>query len=407
MNYSKSALKGISWYSLLRLIVRSLILVKVAILAHVLLPSQFGEFGAAAIALGLFEIFTETGINPFLLQEKTDPATYINTAWIISIVRGLLISALIFLASPFIAVFFHNPSLRNLLYMICLVPVIRGFINPLIIKFQKNLEYKNESFYRLTIITVELVVTVVLAVLTHSVYSFVWGLIASALVEVLLSHTIIKIRPVFQFDSNQAKTILHRGKWVTGFGVLDYVYTQGDNTVVGRLMDQSSLGIYQNAYKISAFPLTEIGEVFYKVTFPIFVQFSDNLPRLRSAAVKSAVLLTGTLFVASVSLFFLAQPLVQIVLGPNWSATVPVVKALAFLGFFRGCIYCFNPVFMAIKKQQIVTYITAVSTIGLLVTIVPFVSRWGLLGAAYSAMIGSIVAIPVALFFIIRLFKTL
>jgi len=400
MNYFPSAFKGASWFSVLRIVIRGLTIIKIAVLARLLLPAQFGEFGIATILLGLLEIFTETGINVFLLQEKSDPEKYIDTAWTISIIRGILISLLILLSAPLVSQFFRVTHIIPLIYLISLVPLIRGFINPMIVKFQKDLKYRQEFAYRSVIILVESTVIIALAILTRSVYSFAWGLIASALLEVLISHLFVHPRPKFKFDISQAKQIITRGKWVTGFGIMEYVYTQSDNVVVGRILGQSPLGIYQNAYKLSVLPLTEIGEVFYKVTFPIFVRLTHYPDRLKKAAIKSSLILVSLLFVSSFALFYLAQPIISIFLGPNWQAAVPLIKILAFLGFLRGLGYSFNSLFLALKKQHRVTIITTTSAAGLLFSIIPLVTTYGLTGAAYSAMFGAALALVPATYFV-------
>ena len=108
MSYFKKTLSGIFWIAFLRGIIRVILLAKIAILARLLLPEQFGAFGVAALTISFLEILTETGINVFLLQGREKLEDYIDTAWIISIARGFLISAAIFIAAPYIADFFPH-----------------------------------------------------------------------------------------------------------------------------------------------------------------------------------------------------------------------------------------------------------------------------------------------------------
>ena len=88
MGYLKDTIKGLSWMTALRAVTRGLAVVKIAILARILLPSQFGNYGIALLVLGFLEVLTETGINVFLIQEKDDPQKYLNSAWVVSIARG-------------------------------------------------------------------------------------------------------------------------------------------------------------------------------------------------------------------------------------------------------------------------------------------------------------------------------
>ena len=70
MGYLKDTLKGISWMTGLQVLVKAVAVGKIAVLARILSPSQFGSYGIALLVLGLLEVLTETGINVFLIQER-------------------------------------------------------------------------------------------------------------------------------------------------------------------------------------------------------------------------------------------------------------------------------------------------------------------------------------------------
>lgn len=407
MGYFKTAVWGLGWTTALRGSIRVLSLLRLAVLARILLPFQFGAFGVAAMALALLEMVTETGINVFLLQERDELKKYIDTAWIVSIGRGFLVALLIFTIAPLVARFFADASLAPLLYLTCLVPIIRGFINPACVKFQKELEFNKEFLYRFALVVVELVTTVSIGWVTRSATSFVWGLILAGVVEVALSFIVVSRRPRWAFDLSQLRLILHRGKWVTGFGVLDYIFTQGDNIAVGRLLGQSSLGIYRTAYNLSTLPVTEVVDIYYKVSFPVYVKMTSYPDRLKRAVVKSVSLIAGGVLAISLGLFLLARPLVLLILGPNWISAVPVVRVLAFAGLFKSLSYSFNSLFVSLGLQKHVTAIIFVSAAILLITIIPAVTLWGIVGAGYSALLASGLTLPVTLFFAWRTLKSL
>ena len=145
MGYTKEAIKGVSWLGAFRLFARVLSFLRTIIVARILSPAQFGVYGIAALALSLIEILTETGINVFLVQNKDNIGKYISTAWVVSIIRGILISFLIFSSSFFVAEFFKNPDTLALLMLVSVVPLIRGFINPSVVKFQKDLQFHKDN----------------------------------------------------------------------------------------------------------------------------------------------------------------------------------------------------------------------------------------------------------------------
>jgi len=262
MNSIKNILRGISWIGLFRVVFRVISFVKIAILARLLTPFDFGIFAVASLVLALLEKITETGINVFLIQENKELEEYVNTAWVVSIIRGLMISLLMFFFARIIANFFHIKEAIYLLRLISIVPLLRGFINPAIIKFQKNLQFNKEFYLRSTLVFADLIVCLAVVFITGSVIGLVYGLITSTIFEIVFSFIFIVPRPHLFFDKQQAKTIIFRGKWVNFYGLTDYLFENLDNMVVGRILGTSYLGFYNMAYKISYLPISEVAQVF-------------------------------------------------------------------------------------------------------------------------------------------------
>ncbi|MFH0943408.1 MAG: lipopolysaccharide biosynthesis protein [Candidatus Beckwithbacteria bacterium] len=405
MGYSKQAFKGISWLGALRVLIRSLSFIKIAILARLLLPAQFGLFGIAGLILAFLETVTETGVNVVLIQQTDDAKDYLNTAWIVSIARGILISALIFFSIPFITHFFKSSDAQPILKLMSLVPLIRGFINPAIIFFQKQLAFHKEFYFRSSLIFVETLFTVLLTLITRSASSLVYGLIISALLEVILSFVFVKPRPKLAFELLRLKKVLNRGKWVTAASVFNYLFQQGDDILVGRILNTSALGFYQMAYKISTLPITEVADTISKITFPVYAKIALDKPRIKQAYLKVTAIISLLVIPFGLGLFFFTQPIVNLVLGPNWLVIVPVLKILTVFGVIRAITGSASALFLALNKQEYVTALTLSSILGLALSLYPLIVKFGILGAGLAALIGSLTAIPVIGFCLIKALK--
>lgn len=407
MSYTRIAFGGLSWTAGLRGVLRLITILRMAVLARILTKTSLGVFGIVTMVLALLEIATETGINVFLMQEKGKIDKYIDTAWVISIIRGFLIAALILITAPWVSSFFNSPDSLNLLYLLALAPFIRGFINPSIITYLKELKFGREFVLRGSLFALEAAVSIVVCWSTRSPVGLIWGLIASAVFEVILSWGFITPKPKLNFNLMFSKQILARGKWVMGFGLLDYLFTQSDNIVVGKLLGEAPLGVYQYAYKVSTTPVSEIVDVFYRATFPIFSKMNEGGKSLKSAVIKTVI--TVNLLTIGLGLFIwlFAYWIILLLFGSSWLDAVPVLRILAFLGIARGLSYSFNSVFMAQKQQKYVTLVVLTSTLGLLATIVPAVKMWGIIGAAAAATFGAALSLPVAIYFAYKSFKNL
>lgn len=405
MGYSKQAIIGLSWISAFRVVSRGISLMRLVILARIISPSEFGVFGIATIALAFLEILTETGINVFLIQLKKDIDRFINSAWIVSILRGTIMSIVILAASPFIVDFFKLPDLHRFLLLISIVPFIRGFINPSIIKYQKELKFNNEFYLRLAIFIFDSTISLILVFLTHDAIGFVWGLVAGALFEVILSFALFKPYPRLKFNPNMIKTIVRSGKWVTFSGIFNYIAENGDNIVVGKILGPSALGIYEMGYNIATLPISEVADVFNKVAFPVYSRISEDIHRLRKAFIKSSLGVSFAVIILSILIFLLPKELFVLVLGEKWLGVIFILKPLVLYGALRGISGTTSALFLSMGKQNYVAVMTFIRLLVLAITIVPLTVSYGLVGASYAPLLSVIAELPIITYYIWKTFK--
>lgn len=389
-----------------RVISRVIATIRNIILARILTPWQFGVFGIATIILSFLEILTETGINVVLIQEKNNIDRFINSAWVVSILRGMIIFLGILLLSPIIVSFFNIADLYRFLFLISLVPLIRGFINPSIVKFQRELKFNKEFWLRITIYLFDSAVSIILALIVKDAISFVWGLIAGAVLEVVLSFILFKQKPLLKFEFNFIKEIINRGKWVTAYGIFNYIAQEGDSIVVGKLLGAFSVGIYQMAYKFSTLPISEISDVVNKVIFPVYSKISGEKERLLKAFRKTLLAISLPVIVLSTIIFFLPRSFFEILLSPQWGEISTILKILVIYGMLRAISGVSSSLFLALKKQNFVAGMTFVRVLVLTVTIVPLTSMYGIVGASIAALLSVLLEFPLIGYFIFVIFKS-
>lgn len=401
MHYSQEVIKGVSWTSALRISTRILALAKTAVIARLLTPDQFGVYGVALLVLGFLELSTETGVNVFLVQKKDDINNYIDTAWVVSIIRGLGMGLVIFLLAPVIAQFFSSPSAVGVLQVTALIPFVRSFINPAVVKFQKELKFNKDFLYRFLVFLIDTAIAIGLAYLLRTEVSLIWGMAGGALVGVGISWVLVKPIPRLTFDWVKAKEILHRGKWITWAGTFDYVFQHLDDTVVGRLLGTAPLGLYQQAYKVGT--LSDPGDILSRVTFPLYSRMADDQKKIRAAFLRTFIF--TAIFVLGYALLAVvfAEWAVLLFLGPQWLGAVTALKILAVMGAVRSLILSTFPLFLAYEKQEYVTAVTLVSIVALAIVIVPLTSNFGIAGAGSAAIIGSAASLPLVVYYVRKL----
>lgn len=406
MGYSKQAIIGISWIGAFRILSRLIAFLRVVILARLLVPAQFGVFSIASMALGLLEILTETGINVFLIQEKEDVDSYVNDAWLVSIIRGILIAFFIILTAPFVATFFQIEQFLGIILLISAVPLIKGFINPSIVKYQKNLQFNKEFFLRSAIFALDSLVAIAVSFITRSAIGLVFGLMAGAILEVILSFILIKPTPKLSFNFQKINKIIHRGKWVTLYGIFNYAASEGDNITIGKILGPGLLGIYKMGYTISTLPVSGVSDVANRVIFPVYSKISQDINRLKRGFIKTLFFVSAISILIGTVVFFFPKELFILIFGSRWADTVIVLKPLAIYGVIRAITGTTSSLFLAVGKQNYVAGMTFLRFIVLVVTVVPLTLTYGIVGSSISVLLSGILELPLAAYYAISVFKS-
>lgn len=404
MGYFKLAFSGISWMSVLRASTRGLAIIKTIVLARILLPAQFGIYGIATIVLGFLETLTETGINIFLVQKDDDINPYINSAWVVSITRGIIMSVSIIVFAPLIAGFFRSSNATSILYLTAIIPFVRGFINPSCVKFQKSLQFRKQFYYDSSLFLLDTLLAISLAYFTKSENSLIIAMIITAFVEVFISFIVFSPKPKLILDKIKFMEIIKTGKWITGASIANYIFENVDDAFVGRILGSSALGIYQQGYRIASIPASEVGQVFNKVTFPLFVTINNDIKRVKKAFIKTLIVITGLVSIYGLVVFKFADKIVFYLLGDNWIPVIPVLQILAIYGVTKAISNSFFSLFLGIKKEGIVTLTSTIRAVVLISTIYPLIKIFGVLGAGFSAILASVISMP---FFIYYAWKNL
>jgi O-antigen/teichoic acid export membrane protein len=351
------------------------------------------------------EVITETGINVFLIQEKDNVQKYLDSAWVVSIIRGTLMSLLIIFSAPFVTHFFKTPEVTNLLYLISAVAFIRGFINPMEVSFQKNLQFAKQFLFQGILYLIGAGIAISYGLMTHSESAMIISMIVVAIVEVVLSFIIFKDKPKLKLDKEKFMKVIHSGKWITGAGIFGYIFQNIDNITVGKLLGTTSLGFYQQSYSVSTLPVSGVSDIFNVVMFPILVKISGDVKQLKTAFYKAVSAVLAMAIVFGIVIIFFTKPIILLFLGPKWFSIEPVLKVLAIFGVFKSILNSTYSLFLSLKMQKIVMLSELFGIIGMGVAIYPMVLKFGILGAGYSTIIAVICSLPVVIINVQKIFS--
>lgn len=395
MGYTKSVLSGFTGQSGLKVASNALAVIKVAILARLLTPDDFGLFSLTMIALGLSEAATQTGVNLTILQAKQTVNYFINTAWVIAIIRGFVIGVVMIALAFILSRYFNQPQLLFLITWASLVPMIKGFINPAIIRMQKELAFVADTSYRLVLTTFEAVITIVLVMLFDSVFAWITAIVLTAVIEVLISQIFVKPRPRFEYQASRAKTILQNAKGLGLQSFLSYLTENMDNLIIGKINGTFNLGLYQPTYALAHELNYEVAKSFNHASLPVYTKITEDKKRLRRAFFRAGAAAAGLALLISLPFLIAPALIIRIIFGEQWGGAVELLPWLVIAGWLQALGMIGYSLLLATKRIKAMNIHLGVSFVLMVVCMTVLGLEYGLLGAVIGLVLSRLLALPV------------
>jgi O-antigen/teichoic acid export membrane protein len=239
------------------------------VLAWLLDPAAFGLVALCGVVMQGLQMFSDLGVTQGVIQNKRgEEPEFLNTAWTIQVVRGVVIAALIvLLAWPMARL--YDPQLLYLLPAMALVALALGFTSTSMVLLGRRLAVGKRIAIELTSQVLSIAVMISLAWWTRSVWALVIGGITKPVVVALLSHSIVIVtHNHFCWDRNVVRELFDFGKWIFVSSGVMFAANQVDRIVLGLLIPLQLLGVYSLALMLARLPFLVAGELAQRVLFP-------------------------------------------------------------------------------------------------------------------------------------------
>jgi len=318
---------GAAWLYLQRWLDRLLEFAAIVVLARILSPADFGLVAVAASMVTIVEGVTALGVEKALIRSRGDDARLYDTAWTLSVLRGLLVAA-VMLA---IALALDDPRVAAIVRVLSIVPIFNGLANPMFVRFERDLIYSRLAMLTLGAKVASVTATIAAAFAWRNAWALVAGLLINSLASSVLSYALRPYRP--RFSLARLSELFGFTGWLTLTSAVTALSMETDRIIVAWLLGITNAGLYDMTQRVAVMPTRELLSPFQRLLLPAFSQLIDDAPRLRSAVSESINVLASLGLPAAFGFALVAGDLVPLALGPQWQ---PIVGLLAVLVPFLG-----------------------------------------------------------------------
>jgi O-antigen/teichoic acid export membrane protein len=272
------------------------------VLAGLLFPEAFGLMALVNLVMWTLQAVSDVGINAAIVRHARDDDDFVDTAWTLQVLRGLVLWVIgVAMAHP-IARFFGEPELASLVPAACASAILMGFSSTKVVTLTRNVAPGRIVAIEVGSQAVALVVTVWMAWVYRSVWALVIGGLVATLLRVIGSHVLVPGRANrFAWDRSAARELIEFGRWVTLSTTFNFLAFRMDLALVGMLVPIETLGVYSIGITLSNIVREVLVQINRLVVLPTlsaaFRAGPDTLPsgilRLRDGILPTA--LTGTI----------------------------------------------------------------------------------------------------------------
>lgn len=345
------ALKGGALLVGVRFLTRISDLITMLVLARLLQPAGFGLVAVATSIVVVLEAALDLPLHNVLLRQPEITKGLCDTAFTLSLVRGLAIGALLVGLSFPLAHFYQNEKFSALICAISVAPICRGMISPALAAFQRKLSYWRDFAIEASGKFLAAVIAISVALTTHSYWSIAAATVSGPIIMVVVSYALAPYRPGLSIA--YLSEFLEFLGWNTPAQIIGAINWQVERLLLGRLQPPAQLGLFSTANDIAGIPYMVVFGPIIRPIYAALVHADGDARQLRSTYEKTSATLLAIGLPMFVGESLIAEPMVRLVLGEKWLGAAPLARVLALS--FIPAVYAMaaGPLFMALGDTKL------------------------------------------------------
>ena len=326
--------RGLFWGMLNNGTMQVLNLIIGIFLGRLLTPADYGIVGVLAIFSAIAGDLQSAGFTQALINIKKPADRDYNSVFWFNVLVSVVMYAMLFLAAPLIALFFHQPVLTNVSRFLFLAFLISslGIVHNAYLA--KNLMVKEQAVAGVLGLIVAGIVAIVLAWKGYAYWALAWQQVVFISVVNLVRLYYSKWRPSWKIDFSPVRQMFPFAVKLLGTKLLTTVSQNILTFIFGRMLPISAVGNFSQANKWNTMGHSLVTGTIQQVAQPVMAEISDDNDREVRVFRKMLRFTAFLSFPVMLGLALVAREFILITVGPKWLECVPLLQILCVGGAF-------------------------------------------------------------------------
>ena len=297
-------------------------------LARCLAPQDFGVVAMAWPVLAFVSLFADCGLTQATVQRQDVSQAELSFIYWANGSAGLLFAVATIAASPLVARFYGVAEAGPVTAALGALFLVNGLFSQHLALLNRRLAFARLAAVDLAGAAFGAIAGLAAAAAGAGFWAIVIGQAATSVVSAPLAWILTRWRPDAPRRIAGARRLVAFGADMTAYGFMNYFARNLDNVLIGRFLGETSLGLYDRAYKLLLLPLTQITVPFGKVALPLLARTRDEPERYRRAYLRMLEIIMALTYPGVVFAVCASHELILVALGPRWIDVAPIFAVL-------------------------------------------------------------------------------
>lgn len=366
--------------------------VRLAILARLVTPEDFGIFGLATVLISACVSLTALGPKAYLIQHADPSPSTVRTVWTVEVLRGIALAAVACAVAPLYAGE-HGAGAVRAIQIAAISIAFLSIRSPRAMLAERAVEYGRVVAADVVGAAVGFAATIGLGYMLRSATALATGLTLEAIAAAAASWIFLPGRPQLGIDWTEFRLFVRAGSRLLVVAAGTFVMTQGDFLIVEERLGVAALGVYLLAFRLAEIPAVVISNVGNRLAIPVLGRArrerGDEAATLRRI-LSGAVSLSAA---CALCLASLADPAVRLSFGATYVEGVTVCRILAVLVFARSVAQIIGAAITARGEFGVAARMKVVEVAAFVVGVMVGVEAAGLNGVAIGVAVAYAIAV--------------
>lgn len=314
-------IKGVGWSAADALLGQGVTFIVGLVLARLLSPDEYGLIGICLIFTTVLNGIVDSGFSNALIRKKEVTDEDYNTMFTTNMAISIVLYVLLFISAPLVSDFFHRIELTALVRVTGLILFLNALSITQVTILTKNIDFKTKTKASLVSAIISGVIGITMAFMGYGVWSLVAQQLSKQLLYTLCLWVLNKWWPKFTFYKDSFKYMWGFGWKLLASGILNNVWNQLYQVVIGRCYTSSTLGHYTRANEYASIFSSNLTSIVQRVSYPVLAEIQDDKERMVLGYRKVIKVTMFVTAVCMISLGAVSEPLIYTLIGTKWHET--------------------------------------------------------------------------------------